>query len=789
MRRGALPKTCVIALIIGVTALGGRVALGSNNEGVFAAPASITITPNGYPTYDVPAYGLYDTEFFDCDAVWPGGVEDPHCDLDPANPPTWYLATPTCGYIVGSNVGEVVEWNTGHGECAGEITLEYGGGTQTAILDYTIPEEMPSDYNNYTNLPPVTQQEIDAYCNMSPAEREQWYQDRTDEAHALSDSLEAFVLDWYYNGGPAEIPEGLLPASIDNDKTKNWRLYHPDEIQGEDQWYYVRAPEIAPDFSNLHLLTVDLEATYLKLIFIAPFDSQLIVEGDFPHARFMEAQILGPFDPRHPTTANLGATEVPIIDVDIDPDPGHVNPFREGADRNAVDRHYHLTFDLKEGNAVDLNPVMQEDRYPAYRAGGNTRVGGPIIPSGIRGNGAMIASTLWMRYYMPDEGTGDLGGVGYPKAKLRLETGEEFWLGPDFTLAERRQNKLVPGSYTDPIEPNAGYAGPDVGWFKVFGFYLAYLEFYAMPRTVGWGCSSYSPPYCNTKSQWENWIADTHECEVARGPDTSPPGNHEYDASAFDYHSYMHRPFELGEDKAYVLTGRLPQTPKTKSGEPVAATGEARYWSMCHTSGGGEGEGGAGGGYYKGSVSGCLDDEDVLTDANNRYIIAYSRDTERPSNATEQCGVTWQAYGPSARQNFFWRWTSVMPGDYLREYAPTLENVPWETGAWSEPDYDRSIMGYNNQSGFMGEYQPLIHYLTTAEFEALGCPVNREDIPMWQSQPTPVGGIAESPDVGQPAIPESDSPGRRYILLLGLATVALVAVASSAIYITRRCLR
>ena len=73
-----------------------------------------------------------------------------------------------------------------------------------------------------------------------------------------------------------------------------------------------------------------------------------------------------------------------------------------------------------------------------------------------------------------------------------------------------------------------------------------------------------------------------------------------------------------------------------------------------------------------------------------------------------------------------------MPDDYLPRYAPHQNNIPWETGEWSQPTWDRNIMGYNNQNGFMGEYQPLIHYMSRDEFEELGCPVNPDDIPEWK---------------------------------------------------------
>lgn len=131
----------------------------------------------------------------------------------------------------------------------------------------------------------------------------------------------------------------------------------------------------------------------------------------------MDYQILGPFDPENPTTSGMGAPEVPIVDVDIEPDPGHTNPFRAGANRDADKRHYHLTFDLKEGNAVEPNPMAMV--APMYRAPGNARVGGPFTFSGPHGEGSIIASTLWLRYYAPDKDAGPLGGVELPKALLK----------------------------------------------------------------------------------------------------------------------------------------------------------------------------------------------------------------------------------------------------------------------------------------------------------------------------------------------------------------------------------
>lgn len=578
----------------------------------------------------------------------------------------------------------------------------------------SVGERPPPDYYTYTNLPQLSEWKKQSYCRMSPEKKEQYYQEKLAEAKILSDKLEAYIRDWYYGKASAELPAGLLPPSIENEKTKNWRLSRPEEVKAEDQWYIRPANEIPEDFGQLYFLSPDNHVSYFKLIFIAPFDSQLLIEGDFPHARFMDYQVLEPFDPQNPTTSGLGAPEVPIVDIDIEPDPGHVNPFRVSGDRNAKERHYHLTFELKAGNAVTLNP--QAMQIPQYRAPGNTRVGGPFAFSGPNGNGAIIASVLWMRYYAPDRNTGPLAGVGYPKAVMRLRTGEEFWLQPDFSLAAERQNIAAPGYETPPKDP-PDWMGPNVGWFKFFSFWRIIADGFWMGLVKPW---SFLP-----KRVAENWINSRGECYFSRGASMPPPGNYETSASGMNYNTYLARIMSLGKNKAYILTGKLPQTPETRNSEPTATTGEARYWSICHMGNGEDKK-------YPALLYGCLMDDEILTDEENSYIVVFSRGSERPSNAKPECGVTWQDYGPESWQVFTLRWMSVMPDDYLPEHAPHQNNIPWETGEWSSPHWDPSIMSYNNQEGFMGEYQPLVHYLTKEEFESLGCPIDPQKIPLWE---------------------------------------------------------
>ncbi len=587
----------------------------------------------------------------------------------------------------------------------------YGYSTQYPPTAWTTPQFY--DFWTHTQLEPMSEASLQEICALTDAQREASMQAQLAEAHAISDRLEAYIRAWLAGQVPAELPAGLLPPSIDNEKTTGWVLKRPDEVDPADQWGIRPANDIPRDFSDLHFLGPDNHVTYMQSYFVAPFGTEMLIEGEFPHARFMSYQILEPFDPWNPTTAGMGAPEVPIVDVDIDPDPGHVNPFRPGADRNATNRRYHVTFDLEAGNAVDLNPLAM--LAPAYRAPGNRRVGGPFGAAGPIGNNAIIASILWLRYYAPDKAVGPLGGVPLPKLMFRLDTGEEFWLQADFSLAEERGNWTVSGTVTWPQEPPSMLGG-SVGWGKMWGFWLTFADGIGYPVSYPWG---FIP-------KWKvgDWIKERHECLFNRGPGLSAPGNHELSASGCNHVSYLYRVMMLGWDKVYVLRGKLPRTPRTREGEPVAGTAEARYFSICHT---GDGPGGK----YPSLLYGCLMDDEIKVDKDGNYMIVYSRGDDRPWNASEQCGVTWQDYGPETKQAFTLRWMSVMPEDHLPEYAPHMDNLPWETSEWSERTWQRDLTSRNDHQGALGPYQPVVHYMPQYIFERLGCPVSPASIPKW----------------------------------------------------------
>jgi len=451
-------------------------------------------------------------------------------------------------------------------------------------------------------------------------------------------------------------------------------LVRLEDIRPEEQWYVL--PSYDPE-KELRQFSPDPHASYLKLIFLAPLGSKLIIDGDFPHARFMSYEILTPVDSLHPATGRDGPCEVPIVDADIDPDPGHVNPFR---------------------------------------------VGGPFAFTGPFGGNVIVPSLLWLRYYAPDVGTGPLAGVPIPKAVLQLPSGEKFWITCDKSVAVSLQTSPVPRiAETPPLDPYP-VIGPNMGWLRMYDIMIVMAEGRAIPQTKPWGQRDPAA----TKKQ----IRDHFLLLFDRGLEATPPGNLENGPTCCNYISYLVRPISLGPGKVIILTGKLPKFPGTRRGEPKMDSAEVRYFSITHQMG-------TNAKYKKGYQAtpyGSLMDDEITVNGDREYVIVYSRPHDRPRNARPENGVTWQKWGEPASQGFVLRWLSVRPEWYLPKFAPDRDQIPWKFGAWSEDTYDKSLVG-ENKAGVMGPYHPVIGYLTKEEFERLGDrPLKPADIPRWESR-------------------------------------------------------
>lgn len=172
-----------------------------------------------------------------------------------------------------------------------------------------------------------------------------------------------------------------------------------------------------------------------------------------------------------------------------------------------------------------------------------------------------------------------------------------------------------------------------------------------------------------------------------------------------------------------VLTGRLPTFPQTLNGNATMEAGQVRYWSII--------------GIDQDPVSPlpattvhAIADDEVITDAKGNYVIAYTRASDRPANANAVNGVNWVDWGTQSYLGLLMRWVNIAP-EWTFPFAPQEHHLDFSHSDYAGTQYDPSLLGYNWRHGFMQCYLPKIHYMTKAEFEAIGNKVNAENVPAW----------------------------------------------------------
>ncbi len=145
-----------------------------------------------------------------------------------------------------------------------------------------------------------------------------------------------------------------------------------------------------------------------------------------------------------------------------------------------------------------------------------------------------------------------------------------------------------------------------------------------------------------------------------------------------------------------VLRGKLPTTPQTYDREKRMGEGQLRYWSICQNES-----------FATTAGAGCLYDEQVPINEDRRYTIVTSLPDDRPANARKRCGVgfvPWPANGDGAGH----------PDDALLLIRNMLPSPTFHQAV-----QDTKVPG--DEAEVMGPYLPTATYMSTAEFEDLGC--------------------------------------------------------------------
>ncbi|WP_430908511.1 hypothetical protein [Maribacter sp. 2-571] len=533
-------------------------------------------------------------------------------------------------------------------------------------------------------------------------------------AQELSDNLEEYIRKWARGEVPAELPDNILPKGYDTERFKNVRLVPYGEIDPETQWVSRKAHDI--DFNRLYGSFPDPHCTYLLApIIYAPFGAKMVIEGEFPYCRFFNIQTSPPFDGKgYRYDKFAGNGEVAIVDSDMVPKPGHVNPFTPNGDRMAKNRSYEVTYMMAMGNASALDP----SHTPPYRGDGHMRYGSAIQVQGPwgedsksgHGRGIWDFGDVWVRYYGIDHDKFPSGGVALPKMYFQLKTGERFTVIADYEGFIEASEKTMANRSIGNNDP-AAYNGKDVGWDKQFGIFL---------QIATGGARAL---YKDTEADKE-YVRNLHKGITGRGADMIAPASLEPHATGCNYHGYLTNGMSIKKGNVYAISGKMPTFPDTRDGAGQLQPAQCRYWSLTS---------------YDASFpfskvvglenTSIMDDEVVLDDDRN-YIIVYSRPEDRPKNAVPENGVTWVDYGNTCTQAFTLRWVSVGP-EWSFDKTPDELHLPWKKTTWSGSDFDRNIIGRNDRNGFLGAYHPVRHYMSKKTFEDLGN-LTQTALPDWR---------------------------------------------------------
>ncbi|MDY7012650.1 MAG: hypothetical protein SVX43_03440 [Cyanobacteriota bacterium] len=446
-----------------------------------------------------------------------------------------------------------------------------------------------------------------------------------------------------------------------------------------------------------------------------PEGTKILIEGDFPHARMMNFQVCAPWSPELPSIGDgTGIPEISLLDEDIVPDPGHTNPYLPGADRSATKRHYHVTFELRDGNPVAFNP---QAAIPPYRAQGNLRYG--CTRSGKGGDRGPL---IWMRMFLPD-GYDPYGQVEPPVIRLQFP-GREPVLAPisrevELNIARVpqpysvRQNPALENGRSlkeqESLEAlkewaieglaKAGEPGTFVpGVARMFTHpdgTLKLIKSFGTPLFIGWLRRYDEPDRCHELLRIYHYL-------YGMNPYLPPPANDEHTSGHNIYNTYLYSAVTLRPGRVLVFRGKAPKTPRTLSGETVMGSSEQlRYWGMTLQTG------------DPMKLTPVVDivDEQVVLDANGYYAIVISSVQDRPANARPENGITWFPWpvGDSLALNL--RVMSTHAKTW--KYAPQL--ITWEDGNYCEPE---KYLHAAKQR--MGEYYFNGRYMLREQVEALG---------------------------------------------------------------------
>ena len=315
--------------------------------------------------------------------------------------------------------------------------------------------------------------------------------------------------------------------------------------------------------------------------------SSLTITGLYPHARYIS------FTSYTPQTQALDG----VNDLNIDPDPGSVNPFVPGAARYLPDTRRHYTVTALAGQRPD---GRHNTVYTTSRDGSHTAPDFNII----------------FRTYRPDSGFSPGGGEPLPSVTWNVNgqhipVGDSSQCSDSNTLASDQFNQGVAETSLPTVLPGGCYPGRNPPlWHKFLNLPSSYVQGTDSTCPTGQGASDTVYPVSShlpTGGFLEN--LDNKYISALLNADYFGP--------------------------VIVIQSRIPSTPDTFNHAAVMGSGQLRYWSMCTND------------PISTRFFGCLmDDNTVRLDAAGDYCLVISSSANRPRNADVRHHVNWLPYGP-----------------------------------------------------------------------------------------------------------------------------------------------
>ena len=239
-----------------------------------------------------------------------------------------------------------------------------------------------------------------------------------------------------------------------------------------------------------------------------------------------------------------------LADSAIRPDQRSTNPFVVGNRRNRPLRNYTMR--------------VVADSPPAKREPNTVYLGS--------GDQARFVGSLVYRVYLPDRGQNQFGGTGLPEVSLGL---------PGGTLVDQAAACSAPTN-----QPSTGVTETD--------------------RHSG-GPGGPSLTTASDPIDWERFFNVTRSVVRQFSQDAAEASGEEQRGGFFSdgNNAYVSAMVSREHGDVLVMRGRMPDVPRTRSGDGVFEKAQLRYWSMCN-----------------GSVMptgatdtvGCVYDEQVVTD-------------------------------------------------------------------------------------------------------------------------------------------------------------------------------